>query len=80
VFQTAILLHVSSKKATQTYSISRQQEECAYGRMIEDLTKAVLRSRQTVYFMRLVPALMHAGFVSQRTKEAVLASFDKMLD
>ena len=48
--------------------------------MLEDLAKSVLRQKETIYLMRLVPSLMHAGFVQQKTKEAVLASFDKMLD
>ncbi len=48
--------------------------------MIEDLTKQVLRSRHTVYLMRLLPSLIHSGFVSQKTKEAVLASFERMLN
>lgn len=30
--------------------------------------------------MRLVPLLVHTGFVSQKTKEAVIDSFDKMLN
>ena len=48
--------------------------------MIEDLTKEVLRSRETVYLMRLVPQLIHTGFVSQKTKEAMLASFERLLN
>ena len=48
--------------------------------MIEDFTKQALRSRETVYQMRLVPQLIHSGFISQKTKEAVLASFERMLN
>ena len=48
--------------------------------MIEDFTKQVLRSKDTVHLMRLVPQLVHSGFISQKTKEAVLASFEKMLN
>ena len=48
--------------------------------MIEDLTKEVLRSRETIYLMRLIPQLIHTGFVSQKTKEAMLASFERLLN
>lgn len=30
--------------------------------------------------MRLIPNLIHGGFVSQKTKEAILASFERVLN
>lgn len=79
-FHSATLLFVSSLVKKQSITFSKAQDECAYAKMIEDLTRQVLRSQKTVYLMRLIPSLIHAGFVSQKTKEAILASFERMLN
>lgn len=78
VFQSSILLHVNLAKPTGL--LTKQVDEAAYAKMIEDFTKNVLRSKETIHLMRLMPQLVHSGFVTQKTKEAVLASFEKMLN
>ena len=60
--------------------ISKPADECAYTKTIEDFTKHVLRAHETVYLMRLVPVLAHSGFISQKTKEAMLAGFERLLN
>ena len=79
LFQSSILLHVN-QAGNKTGAVPKTVDERAYCMMIEDLTKQVLRSRETVYLMRLMPALTHSGFVQQRTKEAILESFEKLLN
>ena len=66
--------------AANPNAITKQVDETAYAKMIEDFTRFVLRTRHTVHLMRLMPQLAHAGFISQKTKEAILASFDKLLN
>ena len=39
VFQSAVLLYVSSLAKKQQSAISKAQDECSYAKMIEDLTR-----------------------------------------
>lgn len=47
---------------------------------IQDFTQCVLRAHETVYLMYLLPEFFGSSFVSQKTKEAMLASFERLLD
>lgn len=42
--------------------------------MIEDYCKFALR-KKSVYLLKLIPALMHAGFISHKTFEGICRSF-----
>ena len=79
VFQQATNLYVSRQNRSKD-SITKSVDESAYSKMIEDFTKNVLRSRETVFLMRMVPHLIHSGFISQKTKEAMIASFDRLVN
>ena len=79
VFQQATILFVNNHNKSKD-SITKSVDESAYSQMIEDFTKNVLRSRETVFLMRMVPHLIHSGFISQKTKEAVIASFERLVN
>ena len=79
VFQQATNFYVSRQNRSKD-SITKSVDESAYSKMIEDFTKNVLRSRETVFLMRIVPHLIHSGFISQKTKEAMIASFDRLVN
>lgn len=78
--QASIILHVNNANRLAANAISKPIDECAYTKTIEDFTKHVLRAHETVYLMRLMPVLAHAGFISQKTKEAMLAGFERLLN
>lgn len=48
--------------------------------MIEDFSKHVLSQPNSIYLMRLLPQLIHTGFISQKTKEKMLEGFDNLLN
>ena len=79
IFQQAIILFVNHPNKSKD-SITKNVDESAYSKMIEDFTKNVLKSRETVFLMRLVPHLIHSGFITQKTKEAVIASFERLVN
>jgi len=70
----AILLHVNTSGKKE---LSKNQEECAYARMVEDFCGRVLKDH--VYLMRLLPSLLHAGFVSYRTYTGVKTSLQNLV-
>ena len=45
--------------------------------MIEDYCKFALR-KKSVYLMKLIPTLMHAGFISYKTFEGICKSFEAL--
>lgn len=47
--------------------------------MIEDFCKFAMR-KKSVYLMKLVPQLMHAGFISQKTFDAICRSFTSLVE
>ena len=47
--------------------------------MIEDFCKFALRKKQ-VYLLKLVPNLMHAGFISFKTFEGMCKTFTNLLE
>ena len=63
-FLSSILLYVNNPAKIISKSITKTQDECAYMKAIEDLSRHALRSSDTVYLMSLVPLLAHAGFIS----------------
>ena len=67
MFQSSILLHVNNAKAQNVNGITKAIDECAYTKTIEDFAKEALKAPETVYLMRLMQVLVHAGFVSLRT-------------
>ena len=79
IFQQATILFVNHPNKSKD-SISKSVDESAYSKMIEDFTKNVLKSRETVFLMRMVPHLIHSGFITQKTKEAVIASFERLVN
>lgn len=80
VFQSAILLHVNMANKTNSKGLSKVVDECAYTKMIEDFSKQAFRSHDTIFLMQLMPRLFHEGFVQQKTKEAMLASLESLLN
>ena len=57
--------------------LTKMQDERAYSLMIEDFCRQVLR-RKNFWMMALVPTMMHAGFISPKTFEAMCKSLERL--
>lgn len=75
--QSSIMLLVNMPGQRQGFT--KMQDEQAYSMMIEDFCKFALR-KKSVYLMKLVPSLMHAGFLSPKTFEGICRSFASLLE
>ena len=71
---------MNNAKAQNVNGITKAIDECAYTKTIEDFAKEALKAPETVYLMRLMQVLVHAGFVSLRTQKAMISNFDKLLN
>jgi hypothetical protein len=79
--QQAILLHVNLAKRTPAAKVdpsNKHAEERSYTAMIEDFCRNALKS-QSVYLLKLMPQLMHAGFISPKTKDQMVQSLENLL-
>lgn len=77
IFHASTMLAVNSvNKGTK---ITKMQDEQAYSKMIEDFCKLILK-KKVIVLMRLIPYLMHAGFISFKTFEAICKSFEQFED
>lgn len=76
--QQSILLHVNQVKRTPAPKAdSRHFEERFYTTLIEGVCKYALKS-QSVYLFNLMPQLLHAGFVTPKTKDAISKSLEAL--
>jgi hypothetical protein len=78
--QQAILLHVNQVKRTPGAKTESRhfEEERFYTSLIESVCKYSLKS-SSVYLFKLMPQLLHAGFISPKTKDAILQSLESLL-
>lgn len=74
VFQSALMLIVNLPQSARQATLSKVQDEQAYSLMIEDFCKFAMKKKQ-IYLMKVVPNLMHGGFISFKTYEAMSKSF-----
>lgn len=74
---TAIMLIVNIP--SRQGGFSRSQEEQAYSLMVEDFCRFALRRKQ-VYLLKLMPSLLHAGFIQQKTFDQICKSLTALCD
>ena len=86
LFQSAILLNVNQPKKIKEAQrekgpvMTKSVEECAYAKMIEDfIMKYAFHDKSNLYLMKLVPSLLHTGFVSAKTQAAITKSLEDFI-
>jgi hypothetical protein len=78
LFQNSINLIVNTTSNSQQ-KLTKIQDEQAYSVMIEDYCKFALR-KKSIYLLKLIPTLMHAGFISHKTYEGICRSFAGLVE
>ena len=77
IFQSAILLYINNSRAND--QLGKTKDEIAYALMIEDFAKDALKSSKSHYLLPALPQLIASGFVSIKTKDSMMRSFEKLI-
>jgi hypothetical protein len=60
--------------------LTKSVEECAYAKMIEDfIMKYAFHDTANIYLMKIVPTLLHSGFISPKIQQAITKSLEDFI-
>lgn len=83
LFQSSLLLYINSSKANELKngpsSGGKLRDEIAYALMVEDFSKESLKVSSRHYLMGALPQLIASGFLSVKTKDAMIRSFERLV-